>query len=242
MLKRFLGFSGYFSLVLLFVAAINIHPAAAQVTIVSQPPDQINGYFSDPDCNVCPPGLQSIADNFVLTTTRTIGQIRTWGGWSPGTAPPPDNFTVIFHNDAAGLPGTNAAPMESGVPVTRLATGNTVSGLNEYEFTLTLASPVSLSPGTYWVEIFNDTTGSTESYFWETGTLDAINGAANSAADTLNIPGSAWFNTFIDGLAMELITAQAVPAPTMNEWGMIVFMVLAGLGAIYHLRRKRIES
>lgn len=30
--------------------------------------------------------------------------------------------------------------------------------------------------------------------------------------------------------------------PTMNEWGMIIFMLLAGAGAIYYLRRKRIES
>lgn len=31
-------------------------------------------------------------------------------------------------------------------------------------------------------------------------------------------------------------------APTMNEWGMIIFMVLAGLGAIYFIRRKRAVS
>ncbi len=30
--------------------------------------------------------------------------------------------------------------------------------------------------------------------------------------------------------------------PTMNQWGMIIFMVLAGLGAVYFMRRKRIES
>jgi len=30
--------------------------------------------------------------------------------------------------------------------------------------------------------------------------------------------------------------------PTLNEWGMIIFMVLAGLGAVYYLRRRRIES
>jgi len=27
--------------------------------------------------------------------------------------------------------------------------------------------------------------------------------------------------------------------PTMNEWGMIVFMILAGLGAAYYLRRQK---
>jgi hypothetical protein len=27
--------------------------------------------------------------------------------------------------------------------------------------------------------------------------------------------------------------------PTMNEWGMIIFMVLAGLGSVYYMRRRR---
>ena len=27
--------------------------------------------------------------------------------------------------------------------------------------------------------------------------------------------------------------------PTMNEWGMIIFMVLAGVGAVYCLRRQK---
>jgi hypothetical protein len=39
-----------------------------------------------------------------------------------------------------------------------------------------------------------------------------------------------------------LTVSEQVSIPTMTEWGMIIFMVLAGLGAIYYLRRKRIES
>lgn len=30
--------------------------------------------------------------------------------------------------------------------------------------------------------------------------------------------------------------------PTMNEWGMIIFLMLAGLGSLYYLRRNRAES
>jgi hypothetical protein len=30
-----------------------------------------------------------------------------------------------------------------------------------------------------------------------------------------------------------------VGIPTLNEWGMIIFMVLAGLGSVYYLRRRR---
>jgi len=33
------------------------------------------------------------------------------------------------------------------------------------------------------------------------------------------------------------------PIPTMTEWGMIIFIVIAGLGSIYYMRRKRrVES
>ena len=30
--------------------------------------------------------------------------------------------------------------------------------------------------------------------------------------------------------------------PTMNEWGMIAFLVLAGIGSVYYLRRKRVTG
>ena len=36
--------------------------------------------------------------------------------------------------------------------------------------------------------------------------------------------------------------APTVAAPTMTEWGMIIFMLLAVLGSVYYLRRQRIKS
>ncbi len=35
------------------------------------------------------------------------------------------------------------------------------------------------------------------------------------------------------------ITAPNVAVPTMSEWGMIIFMLFAGLGAMYYMRRRR---
>jgi hypothetical protein len=32
---------------------------------------------------------------------------------------------------------------------------------------------------------------------------------------------------------------QPTDIPTMNEWGMIIFMLLAGVGSVYYLRRHR---
>jgi YVTN family beta-propeller protein len=34
----------------------------------------------------------------------------------------------------------------------------------------------------------------------------------------------------------------ATAVPTMNEWGMIIFMVFAGLGAAFYLRRQKTEK
>ncbi|MBI5676715.1 MAG: IPTL-CTERM sorting domain-containing protein [Nitrospirae bacterium] len=42
----------------------------------------------------------------------------------------------------------------------------------------------------------------------------------------------------IEGLAFENVST----IPTMNEWGMIIFMALAGVGSVYYLRRKKITG
>ena len=47
-----------------------------------------------------------------------------------------------------------------------------------------------------------------------------------------------------NSLDLQLTARSCVVAtPTLTEWGMIIFMVLAGLGAVYYLRRqRRVES
>lgn len=44
--------------------------------------------------------------------------------------------------------------------------------------------------------------------------------------------GAAWY-------IVQLDFPDAQPIPTMNEWGMIIFMILAGLGAVSYLKRQR---
>ncbi len=39
---------------------------------------------------------------------------------------------------------------------------------------------------------------------------------------------------------LTIVTAE--PVPTLTEWGMIAFMVLAGLGSVYYLKRQQEES
>jgi hypothetical protein len=50
-----------------------------------------------------------------------------------------------------------------------------------------------------------------------------------------NYGGAAWY-------IIELNFPDAIPCgsvPTLTEWGMIIFMLLAGLGAVYYLKRQK---
>jgi hypothetical protein len=218
----------------LLLIAISSGFVFAQTVILNQVPNQVGEWGSDPG------DQQSLADNFIVSSTAKVTQIRIWGAYGrTNTAPATDNFTVIFHADSAGLPGATIST-QNNVPVVRQATGGTVVGFTEYVYTLTLATPVIFTPGTYWVEIYNETASVTDNFGWETGTVDPTNGIPNSAF-SLTVPGSSWqpigAAAPID-LAIE-ITKETVAVPTMNEWGMIIFAALAGMWAIYYSRRQR---
>lgn len=219
--------------ILLILITISSGFAFAQTVILNQPPNQEDAWVSDPDYP------HSLAENFILSSTATVTQIKIWGIYccttnTPGT----DNFTVIFHSDSGGLPG-GVISTQNNVPVTRQATGGSISTWTEYVYTLTLATPVNLIPGTYWVEIYNDVTGSTGQFYWEYGTVDPANGIPG-CAESSSVPGSSWASSNDDNLAIEITASTSIPTnvPTMNEWGMIVFTILAGFGAVVYLRRQ----
>jgi hypothetical protein len=217
----------------LFLIVISSGFVFAQTVILNQPPNQQEASPSDPDFN------QSLAENFVVNSTANIIQIRIWGCYaSSNIVPATDNFTVIFHADSSGSPGA-AISTQNNVPVVRQATGGNVAIIyTEYLYTLTLATPVTLTPGTYWVEIYNNSTG--DFFAWEKGNIDPTNGLPNLAwAET--VPGSDWHPTDPSNLAIEIIkesATEATPVPTLNEWGIIVFIILAGFGAVVYLRRQ----
>lgn len=215
----------------LILIAMSSSFAFADTVILNQAPSHFSAYPSDVDVP------QSVAENFVVSSTVKITQIRIWGNYEPTkTAPATDNFTVIFHTDAAGLPGA-AISTQNNVPVSRQLTGGVIITDPEYVYTLTLITPVTLSPGTYWVEIYNNTTTDTDDNFlWEDGNVDPTHGIAGHAVDNVNVPGTNWVSQQHD-TAIEITSESISAVPTMNKWGMIIFMVLVGLGAAYYMRR-----
>ena len=80
-----------------------------------------------------------------------------------------------------------------------------------YLYTLTLAQPLVLQPGTYWVEVYN-TGGSEAVYFgWMVGWPDSTGLSAPGFAFAMETPGVAWDWTGLMpiGLSLRLIGPEA---------------------------------
>ncbi|MCK5051831.1 MAG: hypothetical protein KAS53_08920, partial [Candidatus Cloacimonetes bacterium] len=156
--------------------------------LLDQQPNQVNGLFCDASYT------QVIAENFILGADMTIEGLVIWGGNYPNNIPMADDYlTVAFHTDAAGAIGTMIST-EVDVPYTKSQTGVQLFGVDEWIYTLTLATPVDLTAGTYWVEFYNTTGGpypTVDTFFWETGDVDPVNGIVGSAWATV-APGSGW--------------------------------------------------
>ncbi len=206
-------------------------------SLIFQPPNQSNGLFSDSDCDLCGTGQQSLADDFTLAAEETITEVAFFAGYFPTNIPlATDDWTVIFHADAAGAVGA-AIETQLDVPSTRVATGVVLFGVDEYQVNLQL-NPVTLSAGTYWIEIFNDSTGSTESVFWEAGDLDAVNGRLNSSF-AFETPGITW-NAGSPDVAFELCAGQVIqaePIPSLDKVGLVSLLLLLATCGVIFLRR-----
>ena len=203
--------------------------------LISQPPNASNGLFNDGDCGACPTGAQSIADNFVLAAAADVGEVMWWGGYFPGDSFANWDYTVMFHTDSGGLPGAMISS-QTGTP-TATPTGVVLFGVQEYEFDLIL-SPVALDAGTYWIELFTNTTGETDQAFWEVGDLDPINGIFDAVFST-TVPGTDWINTGVD---QAFVLFEATGVPTM---GAVSFALLAavliglGLAVMSHFKKRQ---
>lgn len=176
--------------------------------LLEQPRDNNfgSGQFSDADCEACtwiPGRAQAVAENFILPGAYTIGKIVITGKYIPGTTLPEDDFTVIFRQNNDGLPGSVFA-RRNRVP------GNRIPAGDDFQYTLELDNPVLVTAEATWVEIFNNTDGSNESFMWETGVHDPVHGLPNSAKAP-EAPGVSWSTDgfLANGLAVQLLPTHA---------------------------------
>ncbi|MFT5051290.1 MAG: hypothetical protein ACI8QZ_002701 [Chlamydiales bacterium] len=164
----------------------------------NQVPNQVNAYASDSDFPA------AVAENCILTEATELCELVVWGLYAQGqTAPAGDLFTLIIHEDAAGLPGA-VLYSETAIATTRIATGLLIGNLfEEYRYSLVPASRVILYPGTYWFEVTNNTsTDADDDWYWETAGVDAAHGIPG-AVGSVSVPGTAWGFADVD-LAMQV--------------------------------------
>lgn len=91
-------------------------------------------------------------------------------------------------------------------------------------------------PGTYVFTQSSTPPGWTLTAITCVNHLGADNSVVNLASGSVTIP-------FNQGDGYNCTFANQKSIPTMTQWGMIIFILLAGLGAVYYLRRqKRAES
>ncbi|MHC4696413.1 MAG: IPTL-CTERM sorting domain-containing protein [Planctomycetota bacterium] len=172
--------------------------------IIQHLPGHGDGFFTDADDSAG--GVNVCAQQFSLFLPKTVHAIKIWGGYYPANTPAIDDFTVIFHaqDPDTGLPGTTVAS-ETQVSSMGIQTGLAVAGVDEWEITLDLAAPVALSAGTYWVEIFNDTTGDNDDdFFWITSQYTS---GLIHAAEAPEAPGVNWSPSGTFDHSIELIAA-----------------------------------
>jgi hypothetical protein len=88
---------------------------------------------------------------------------------------------------------------------------------------------LDLSPGTYYICSCRDTN--------QNGTCpDSGEPASGYNGNPLIVPAG---GGPITGIDISIQGPQPESVPTMTEWGMIIFIALAGLGSVYYLRRQR---
>lgn len=158
--------------------------------LISTPPDQVSGLFSDVDCQPCGTGQQSIAHEFTLPAGGNVSELIVLGGYHSANTPPGgETFRVLIHNDGGATPGSNVSDEAGITPDSITQTGTILFGVNELELVLTI-NPIMLAAGTYWLEIFNETADPDDDWFWETGSpQDPNTGLSTFATET---PGITW--------------------------------------------------
>jgi hypothetical protein len=150
-------------------------------------------------------------------------------------------YTVAWHSGNEDTPGISST-IEGGIGLHVEITSppDASQFCNDETITLEAEATGGEPPYTFqWSSDIDGPLGSGSVLMLNAGTLsDGLHTVTVLTQDILP-------RTDDDELTIEIVSCakpelESSLVPTMNEWGMIIFMVLAGIGSIYYLRRKRI--
>ncbi|KWT94215.1 hypothetical protein [Candidatus Magnetominusculus xianensis] len=156
------------------------------------------------------------ATSFTAALTTTQSKTFTVTGTDPNTAADAAN-TATAANPAFAVTGSTTFTYTN---VSCNSIVLTSTGTNPCTFTIT-----------YTPTVVGTNTGLLTGTFSASGTSNAISASANWDAAIVAGAGPISPLFTLNG------TALAAPTPTMTEWGMLMFMVFAGVGSIYYFKR-----
>ena len=171
------------------------------------------------------------ADDFQLLANDTIRSIQFWGAhWQTGVVPAVEDFQIVIYADLAGAPDPGTLLATSALTlVSRIDTGfdhNANGTADIWEYTMDLASPVSLTAGTvYWLSVYLQTNAPGTAFVWQQAGIDGTgNHYASVTSGTTWAPASSHFAFNLSN------TSTTVPEPT----GALLMML--ALGAAFVVR------
>lgn len=175
-------------------------------------PDQQGVVFSDQD------GGTIAEDDFSTSSAATATSLTWWGGYGFGNNPSTDSFTIEIR-DASSL------ILSQAVTAVRSSTAFVVAGLDVYVYDATIADTALAGGSTYFLRIYNNTSGNALSnWFWAT---------SNTSGNVLRYAwpsGSLLGTTGVD-VAFQ-VNGTSVPEPATY------LLSALGLTAIYLARRR----
>lgn len=136
-----------------------------------QPPSRTGVYASD--------GRNfTFADNFRLDRNGVLLRLAWWGGFrEPLDDALFEDFTIRIYDDAEGAPGPVRHTLTPGPGVSKQRTGEVLIAFEpgpEYRYTLSLATPLPLPAGRYWVGIGASNTP--QDWLWSTSDATGLPG------------------------------------------------------------------
>lgn len=215
-------------LVLVIISFAFSTPASAAVIFQQPAISSGEGVFSNAAA-----GAQN-ADSFAVASAVDIRTISWWGSYDGDTT---DSFNLRVYADASGTPGTTLLNL-TGVTVTKTAAGfNDTAGAPVSRYVASLATPLSLTPGTYYLAVTNET--QTAQWYWLAGT-----GTGTNSTHWQRTSDAASWNVSSTPISLALALddasspAVAVPLPPIS----LLFMALGLAGVALYRRSKVVNS